>query len=45
LMPTFHPSYVLRTYTEEVRAAVWNDLRQVMTEVGISVPKRGSGGT
>jgi uracil-DNA glycosylase family 4 len=30
LMPTFHPSYVLRVYTPETRAAVWSDLKQVM---------------
>ena len=27
VMPTFHPAYVLRRYTPEVRAAVWNDLQ------------------
>ena len=27
LMPTFHPAYVLRQYTEAVRRHVWNDLR------------------
>ena len=41
LMPTFHPSYVLRTYTDEVRAAVWSDLQQVLVELGMPVPKRG----
>jgi|GEM_PF-363719 len=25
-MPTFHPAYVLRQYTKEVRKAVWDDL-------------------
>ena len=30
LMPTYHPSYVLRVYTEQTRAAVWGDLKQVM---------------
>jgi DNA polymerase len=44
LMPTFHPSYVLRTYTEEVRAAVWGDLKKVLVELGMPVPKRGGGG-
>jgi uracil-DNA glycosylase family 4 len=39
LMPTFHPSYVLRSYTEEVRAAVWSDLKQVLVELGLPVPK------
>lgn len=43
LMPTFHPSYVLRKYTEEVRAAVWSDLKQVLLELGMSVPKRAGG--
>lgn len=27
VMPTFHPAYVLRQYTEEVRRAVWTDLK------------------
>lgn len=41
LMPTFHPSYVLRSYTQEVREAVWSDLKKVMTELGMAVPKKG----
>ena len=40
LMPTFHPSYVLRSYTEEVRAAVWSDLKQVLVELGMKVPEK-----
>jgi uracil-DNA glycosylase family 4 len=39
LMPTYHPSYVLRNYTEATRAAVWSDLQQVMNEVGLSAAK------
>ncbi len=27
VMPTFHPAYVLRQYTQEVRRAVWIDLK------------------
>ena len=27
VMPTFHPAYVLRQYTPEVRGAVWSDLQ------------------
>ncbi len=27
VMPTFHPAYVLRQYTDEVRRAVWSDLK------------------
>lgn len=41
LMPTFHPAYLLRAYTEQNRAAVWQDLKSVLTEVGLPVPKRG----
>jgi uracil-DNA glycosylase len=40
LMPTFHPAYLLRSYTEENRGAVWSDLKQVMAEVGLRVPTR-----
>jgi len=39
LMPTYHPSYVLRAYTEANRQAVWSDLQLVMKEVGLA-PKR-----
>lgn len=42
LMPTFHPAYVLRSYTNEVRAAVWDDLKKVMAEVGLSAPTQRS---
>lgn len=27
VMPTFHPAYVLRQYTQEVRRVVWEDLK------------------
>jgi len=37
LMPTYHPSYVLRAYTEANRQAVWSDLQLVMKEVGLKV--------
>jgi DNA polymerase len=40
VMPTYHPAFVLRTYTKEVRAQVWGDLRQVMAELGIEPPVR-----
>ena len=40
LMPTFHPAYILRNYTDETRAAVWSDLKMVMAELGMPVPKR-----
>jgi DNA polymerase len=30
VMPTFHPAFVLRQYTEENRRAVWSDLRAAL---------------
>ena len=38
LMPTFHPAYVLRSYNDQTRAAVWSDLKNVMAELGLPVP-------
>jgi uracil-DNA glycosylase family 4 len=35
VMPTYHPSYVLRSYTDEVRGKVWSDLQQVMKRLGL----------
>ena len=44
LMPTFHPAYILRSYTEQTRAAVWSDLKLVMAEIGIkSSPRQADG--
>ncbi|MCP4833885.1 MAG: uracil-DNA glycosylase [Phycisphaera sp.] len=34
VVPTFHPSYVLRQYTAEVRRAVWEDLKQAVGIAG-----------
>lgn len=33
VMPTYHPAYLLRSYTEENRRKVWSDLQQVMTRL------------
>jgi len=41
VMPTFHPAYVLRQYTEDVRGKVWSDLRQVMKRLGLRLPGKG----
>jgi DNA polymerase len=38
LMPTYHPAYILRQYTPQVRAVVWDDLKAVLTELGLPVP-------
>lgn len=35
VMPTYHPAYVLRNYTDETRALVWGDLQKVMIELGL----------
>lgn len=40
LMPTYHPAYVLRNYTDETRAAVWSDLKQVMAELKLPGPNK-----
>jgi uracil-DNA glycosylase family 4 len=40
LMPTYHPAYVLRSYTEQVRATVWGDLKMVMAELGLPPAKK-----
>ncbi len=35
LMPTYHPAFILRSYTPENRAKVWSDLQQVMDRLGL----------
>ena len=30
VMPTFHPAYLLRAYTQENRAKVWSDLQAAL---------------
>jgi DNA polymerase len=35
LMPTYHPAFLLRAYTEENRRAVWDDLKKVMSALGL----------
>jgi DNA polymerase len=34
VMPTFHPAFLLRSYTKDNRAKVWSDLQKVMDRVG-----------
>ena len=38
VMPTYHPAYLLRSYTEANRRAVWGDLQMVMDELGLKRP-------
>lgn len=40
VMPTFHPAFLLRQYTEENRKKVWSDLQEAMKRLGLA-PKRG----
>jgi uracil-DNA glycosylase family 4 len=43
VMPTFHPAYVLRQYTAEVRKAVWEDLK--MAKAWVDAPGEPPAGT
>lgn len=36
VMPTYHPAYLLRSYTEENRRKVWSDLCMVRDRLGIA---------
>lgn len=35
VMPTYHPAFLLRSYTPENRAKVWSDLQQVIDRLGL----------
>ncbi|MCE5277637.1 MAG: uracil-DNA glycosylase [Planctomycetaceae bacterium] len=41
VMPTFHPAYVLRNYSEDTRRKVWSDLQAVMDLLGLPRPVAG----
>lgn len=41
LMATYHPAYLLRNYSEASRRAVWEDMQQVLTELGLPIPGHG----
>jgi len=40
LMATYHPAYLLRSYSPENRRKVWEDMQKVLTELGLEVPSR-----
>jgi uracil-DNA glycosylase len=40
LMATFHPAYLLRNYSEQNRRYVWEDMKKVLTELGLPIPER-----
>jgi uracil-DNA glycosylase len=37
VMPTYHPSFILRNGTEEVKKEFWNDLAMVANRIGIEM--------
>ncbi|MGA2171746.1 MAG: uracil-DNA glycosylase [Sedimentisphaerales bacterium] len=41
LMPTFHPAYLLRNYSDDNRRKVWEDMKKVLAELGLPVPSSG----
>jgi DNA polymerase len=36
VMPTYHPAFLLRSYTPENRAKVWSDLQMAMSRLGLT---------
>lgn len=40
LMPTFHPAYLLRNYSDDNRRKVWEDMKTVLAELGLPIPER-----
>jgi DNA polymerase len=43
LMPTFHPSYLLRNASHTEKRKVWEDLMQVMERVGLPINEKQRG--
>lgn len=43
VMPTYHPAFLLRSYTEENRLKVWSDLQQAMGRLGLAGAERQAG--
>ena len=40
VLPTFHPSYLLRNASVTIKRAFWEDLLAVMTRVGLPISER-----
>jgi uracil-DNA glycosylase len=40
LMATYHPAYLLRNYSDDNRRRVWEDMKKVLAELGLPVPKK-----
>jgi DNA polymerase len=41
LMATYHTAYLLRNYSQENRRRVWEDMKKVLTELGLPIPQHG----
>ena len=41
LIATYHPAYLLRSYSPENRRKVWQDMQRVLEEAGLPVPEYG----
>jgi len=39
VMPTYHTAYLLRNYSQENRRRVWEDMKKVLTELGLPIPE------
>ncbi|MHC4637524.1 MAG: uracil-DNA glycosylase [Planctomycetota bacterium] len=39
LMATYHPAYLLRNYSHDNRARVWDDMKKVLGELGYAIPE------
>ncbi len=39
LMATYHPAYLLRNYSPDNRRKVWEDMKKVLAELDLPVPK------
>ena len=39
LMPTYHTAYLLRNYSSENRRKVWEDMKKVLAELDLPIPK------
>lgn len=40
LMPTYHTAYLLRNYSQENRSRVWEDMKKVLAELNLPVPRQ-----
>jgi uracil-DNA glycosylase len=40
VMSTYHPSFLLRSYSPDNRRRVWEDMKKVLAELGLPVPEK-----